>query len=69
MNENQEKTAENRLFNFEEKPQAAPEMVKKDCFGYQPRTKRCTALTELVCRKHTCSFYKTRQAYMEGLAK
>lgn len=33
--------------------------IKKDCFAY--RLGRCSILTEMVCRRDTCSFYKTKE--------
>lgn len=36
-------------------------MLMEDCQFYQlimGRTSRCAALTEMVCRKEECSFYK-----------
>lgn len=32
--------------------------VKKDCFAYE--NKKCLALSELVCKKKKCSFYKLK---------
>ena len=43
--------------------------VKTDCFGYNPRAKRCTIMTETICEDRNCSFYKTREEYAEGLQK
>ena len=33
--------------------------VKKDCFAY--RIGGCSILTETVCRREICSFYKTKE--------
>ncbi|MBE7036006.1 MAG: hypothetical protein E7403_01780 [Ruminococcaceae bacterium] len=33
--------------------------IKKDCFAY--RLGRCSVLTEMVCRRENCSFYKTKE--------
>ncbi len=33
--------------------------LKKDCFAY--RIGGCSILTETVCRRDTCSFYKTKE--------
>lgn len=43
--------------------------VKTECFGYNPRAKRCTIMTETICRDRSCSFYKTREEYEEGRQK
>ena len=46
-------------------------MIKHDCFGYDVRNgvARCKALRELTCAKGECGFYKTKEAYREGLKK
>ena len=36
--------------------------IKTDCFGYDPSTKECTAMKELICMNKKCSFYKPREA-------
>lgn len=33
--------------------------IKKDCFAY--RLGRCSILTEMICRRESCSFYKTKE--------
>ena len=33
--------------------------VKKDCFAY--RISGCSIMTETICRRHNCSFYKTKE--------
>ncbi len=33
--------------------------IKKDCFAY--RIGGCSVLTEMVCRRENCSFYKTKE--------
>ena len=38
-------------------------MVKTDCFAYQERCKQCRVLSELVCKKRECTFYKTQEQY------
>ena len=40
---------------------------KKDCFAY--RTRRCMALTEMLCKTRKCPFYKTRRQFIEDLKK
>lgn len=40
---------------------------KKDCFAYQ--TRRCMALTEMLCKTRKCPFYKTRRQFIEDLKK
>ena len=37
--------------------------VKTDCFAYMSKCKQCSVLTELVCRKRKCTFYKTREQF------
>lgn len=43
--------------------------VKKDCFGYHCAAKKCTVLTETICAKRKCSFYKTQKQYDEDKQK
>ena len=43
--------------------------IKEDCFAYNGETKECKALTELVCKKEECSFYKTKAEYLDGISK
>ncbi len=33
--------------------------IKKDCFAY--RIGRCNIMTELICKRDSCSFYKTKE--------
>ncbi len=33
--------------------------IRKDCFAY--RISGCSVLTETVCRREICSFYKTKE--------
>lgn len=40
---------------------------KTDCFAYSE--KRCLALTEKLCKKRECPFYKTREQYVKGINK
>ena len=35
--------------------------MNKDCFGY--KAGKCTVLSEMVCVKKECSFYKTKDQY------
>ncbi len=35
--------------------------IKTDCFGYNKAAKKCTIMTETICRKSNCTFYKTRE--------
>lgn len=42
-------------------------MVNKDCFAY--RSGRCAILTERICNRRKCPFYKTRKQYNEDLDK
>lgn len=37
--------------------------MKTDCFAYQQKCKGCSVLTEPICKKRECSFYKTREQY------
>ncbi len=41
--------------------------VKKDCFAY--RIGRCNILTEMVCKRDTCSFYKTHEEMEQDRAR
>jgi hypothetical protein len=34
--------------------------VKTDCFKYDPEIKNCTIMTELICLRRKCSFYKPK---------
>lgn len=34
--------------------------VKTDCFKYDPEIQNCTLMTELICLKRKCSFYKPK---------
>lgn len=34
--------------------------LQEDCFAYQEKTDRCTALNALYCKKEQCSFYKKK---------
>lgn len=36
--------------------------VKTDCFGYDKDKKDCIVMTELLCLRKKCSFYKPREA-------
>lgn len=42
-------------------------MIKRDCFGCVPGQKDCQVMTENICEKRKCSFYKTREDYKRGL--
>lgn len=35
--------------------------IKTNCFAYDRRARRCTALTQLQCEDGECGFFKTRQ--------
>lgn len=43
--------------------------VQKDCFGYSSINNRCSVLTETVCKKEICRFYKTKKEFEKGLKK
>ena len=43
--------------------------MKTNCFAYNKAAKKCTVLTETVCKKKECSFYKTVQRYEEDKKK
>lgn len=46
----------------------AENKMKKDCFAY--KMKKCTALTEIVCKDGSeCPFYKTREQFNEDAEK
>lgn len=36
-----------------------PVSMKKDCFAY--RIGGCSIMTETICRRESCSFYKTKE--------
>ncbi len=37
---------------------------KTDCFAFrETRNKHCSVLSELICKKRKCSFYKTLEQY------
>lgn len=40
--------------------------VKKDCFCYSNINNRCSVLTETVCKKADCRFYKTKKEFEKG---
>ena len=42
------------------------EGVRKDCFGYSNINNRCSVLTETVCKKEICKFYKTKKEFEKG---
>ena len=33
--------------------------IRKDCFAY--RIGRCNIMTEMICRRENCSFFKTKE--------
>ena len=37
---------------------------KKDCFGFKV-SGYCGALTDMVCKYRSCSFYKTKKQFIE----
>jgi hypothetical protein len=37
---------------------------KKDCFAHKVRG-YCSALTEMVCQRRGCTFYKTKEQFKE----
>lgn len=37
---------------------------KKDCFAYRVRN-YCGVLVEMVCKRRSCSFYKSKQQFNE----
>lgn len=43
--------------------------VKTDCFGYNKKVCACTVLTQTFCKKEECSFYKTKEQYLEDIKK
>ena len=42
-------------------------MAYKDCFAYRDRD--CCILTERVCDRRRCTFYKTKEEHDERLKK
>lgn len=43
--------------------------MKLDCFGCGPGGRSCKILTEMVCRKGRCSFYKANAQYQADKLK
>lgn len=43
--------------------------IKKDCFAYKEKQKKCSALNELVCEKRKCRFFKTKEQFNEEREK
>ena len=43
--------------------------VKKDCFAYGSISDKCSILTETVCKKENCKFYKTKKEFEKGRMK
>ena len=41
--------------------------IKENCFGFNCSKNECRVLTELVCSKKECAFYKTHEQYVAGL--
>lgn len=37
---------------------------KRDCFGYKV-SNYCGVLVEMVCKRRSCSFYKSKQQFKE----
>lgn len=42
---------------------------KKDCFAYGRLNDKCSILTETVCKKGICKFYKTKREFEKGRMK
>lgn len=40
---------------------------QRSCFAYHP--KQCRVLTEMLCKKKKCPFFKTREQFIEDLKK
>ena len=43
--------------------------VKTDCFAYGRLNDKCIILTETVCKKEDCKFYKTKREFEKGRMK
>ena len=43
--------------------------IKVDCFGYNLKAGKCAIMTETICKKRECSFYKTQEQYQEDKKK
>ena len=43
--------------------------AKKDCFAYGRIHDKCSILTETVCKKTECKFYKTKREFEKGRMK
>ena len=37
--------------------------IKTDCFAFMQKCKKCSVLTDTVCKKRECTFYKTQEQY------
>lgn len=37
--------------------------MKTDCFAFMKKCNKCSVMTETVCKKRECSFYKTKEQY------
>lgn len=44
-------------------------MEKRYCMMYDVLKDKCKGLDDLYCDKEECRFYKTKQTYLEQLAK
>ena len=43
--------------------------VKTDCFGFDKRFCSCKIMTEPICKKRRCSFYKTMEQFKADIEK
>ena len=43
--------------------------IKTDCFGYDKRYCQCKIMTENICAKRNCTFYKTTEQYKADMEK
>ena len=59
MEKTNEKPSESNIFST----------VKKDCFAYGRLNEKCSILTETVCKKAECKFYKTKREFEKGRMK
>lgn len=42
-------------------------MIRKDCFGCVPGRKDCQVMTENICEKRNCTFFKTKEDFLNGI--
>ena len=43
--------------------------MKTDCFGYDKLSGKCKIMSEEICKKRNCTFYKTSEQYRKDAEK